>query len=191
MKSPWIAAGILYAGLVNAIMALTYPVKLTEPERALIERTACTSPHAVGAEDIKPWTHQRGGRADGAEVRCRPHTKTDGKDLRYFAQCSREKSAWTCGDGGLEIAVPVEDREVIVRFTDLPPAIAESMIVKLAKGGWLREQPTHPLPEVCEISKDSVPEWLRVDCDGWGITMSTWCPQDECPRVIGASREIL
>jgi hypothetical protein len=191
MKSLGFLAGVLFASSAGAIMALTYPAQLTDRERAHVELAACIGPYGIGADEIKSWTYRRRGRADHAEVRCLTHAHADGKPVRYFVQCSQEKSAWKCGAGRLEIVAPVEGGDVIVRFSDLAPAMAVGTVVKLSKEGWLREQPTHPLPEVCEISTGTAPELLTVDCDGWQITASTWCPQGECPRVIATSRVML
>lgn len=191
MRPLWFVAGVLFASSAGAIMEVTYPAQLTDRERAHVELAACMAPYGIGADEIKSWTYRRRGRADHAEVRCLTHAQADGKPVRYFVQCSRENNAWKCDAGRLEIVARVEGGEVIVRFSDFAPAMAVGTIVKLGKEGWLRELPTHPLPKVCEISQGAAPELLTVDCDGWEITASTWCPQGVCPRVISTSRVML
>jgi hypothetical protein len=163
-----------------------YPLQLSKKDRRMLEQMACIGPHGVPAEKMEVSTF-RPGKLSGAhaEIDCKSHGTFREKPMNYSVRCEVTEGKWQCTKGDLRIVVPVDDREVIVSPGSYEPGFAYDTIAKLAGAGWFKD---YSLAEVisstCRLSPGMASEWIDVSCVGGEVTISSWCPQDECPRIV-------
>lgn len=174
--------------LATTIVGETVGIELPKKDRAILETMVCREKYGVSlgrvdARLYKLHTH----RSVSAQIFCAPHGLFHGKPMRYFSSSEREQKGWTCEEAGLEVFVDVGRREVAFSFGDSDPEWAYGTLVKLGATGWITDRLTSEEDNPrCWLQRATVPEWFTVHCLGWEITLSTWCPQGECPRVVSA-----
>jgi hypothetical protein len=135
------------------------PYELNASDIAVLDKVACRDPHRTSLETAEGLLHRaRNYRSISAYVVCSSHERFKDKPMRFVVSCEQNGTRWECGEAALEMTVDVAGREVMLSLGGSEPAWAH----------------------------DTIPEWLYVKCLGRVVTISTWCPQDECPSVVGA-----
>ena len=174
--------------LATTIIGETVDIDLSKKEKSNLETMVCRGEYGVSLGRVDARLYKADTyRSVSAQVFCAPHGLFHGKPMRYFTSCEREKKGWACEEAGLEVFVDVGGREVAFSFGDADPEWAYGTLVKLGVAGWITDRLTFETDSPrCRLQRASVPEWFTVHCLGWEITLSTWCPQGECPRVVSA-----
>ncbi|WP_129649607.1 hypothetical protein [Peristeroidobacter agariperforans] len=186
-----LAAALGVCGSAQDVRALTliptFPAALTAAEKAALERLVCKDTHHVPAEGIEAWSYDRATANASADVLCRSHEAIAGKPVRYFARCERKEKSWSCQSGDIEVLVSVGTRELAVRWLGgIDRTWGVKVIEKLVADGWFRKELDAGESPQCDVGPGSAPEWVDVKCAGWAITVSSWCPQEACPRIVSA-----
>jgi hypothetical protein len=107
--------------------------------------------------------------------------------LRFVTNCEKHSRQWNCGEADLQMLVAVAEREVVLSLGGTEPAWAYELLHKLDAAGHISNDPRLIEERTyCSIRKSFVPEWYYVRCLGRLVTISTWCPQGDCPTVVSA-----
>lgn len=168
-------------------LADTLVIDLPLTEQRRLEHLACERKHGVSVDRIQAHRYRdEPERSEFAWVFCKPHGSHDGKPLRYVVSCEREKRDWRCGESDLEVLFAIGKIDVAFSFGGLDFDWAYGSVLKLVKEGWFPSAPESASPRRCTVRKDVIPEWFSVNCLGREITISSWCPQDDCPSIVSS-----
>lgn len=172
----------------------TFPVKLNNHDRLLLEQIVCGQKFGVAVAEIDAQAFDANARqANFADVKCRPHAQLNGKPMYYVAQCARENTQWSCGRAELETIVTLNNRnpirELIIRPGTVAPKVAYEAIQKISTYGYFQAKSLDAaLQSTCTIGMGDTPDLIEISCKHWSITVSFLCPQisatSSCPRVI-------
>lgn len=181
--------GTLLVALLFAASATHAQAPLDAAGRSALEEQACTSRHGTKLDSVDVRSYRDATHAT-AEVRCASHGVYQGKPMHYIVQCSRAQGRWTCEGEWNEIIVPLGDEQLPVRIEgEIPVGVSYMTIQKIASGGTFQGYPLRKsLVAPCYLNKGSAKEFIDVKCEGWHIVVSTWCPQEECPRVFSLTK---
>ena len=164
----------------------SYPLALSKKDRRMLEQLACIGPHGVPAEKMEITTFEP-GKVSGAHaaIDCKSHGMFRDKPMSYSVHCGVMEGKWDCSKGELRIVVPVDDREVIVRPGKYEPDFAYDTISKVGRAGWFnRYSLADVIKSECQMWPGMASEWTQIHCGGPTVTISSWCPQEECPRIV-------
>ncbi|HEY5754351.1 MAG TPA: hypothetical protein VIU34_00950 [Steroidobacter sp.] len=164
----------------------SYPLELSKKDRRMLEELACTDPHGVPAEKMEITTIEPGKLSWArADIVCKAHATFRQKPMSYSVYCAVLDGRWDCSKSDLRIVVPVDNREIIVSPGKYEPGFAYDTISKVARAGSFKN---YSLAEIirssCALSPGLASEWVDIYCSGVRVTVSSWCPQAECPRIV-------
>ena len=178
----------LVCASASASDADTYPAKISRQEHLQISQMACSDAFGFDAADIDARSLSEHGRANYADVRCRPHAQLQGRPLYYVRQCARDGGEWLCSDAELETTVPLGQRVLTIRPGSVSPEKAVNTILKVASYRYyLGISIDHALESTCNLGMGDRPDMIEISCRRWSISVSYWCPKksgNDCPRVI-------
>lgn len=175
----------------------SYPLRLTGKEQQLLESITCRDKFNVGADKIIANGNAPSNPDDTyAEVLCQTHDTFKLHSIHHVVFCEKHRSPWTCPRS--ELAVRMNDRShALVYFEDdIAIDTAYDIVMKLAMSKYYQgEDVPKPDQSICNIhhhfndDHELVPDIYAVTCGTQQVLISTWCPQQECPRIIG-NREL-
>ncbi|MES1190264.1 MAG: hypothetical protein ABUS47_04205 [Steroidobacter sp.] len=190
------ALGLLFFIAVSHIHAMTFieshAVHITTQEQQLLELKACRDKFNTGTERIVARTDASSTPDVYAEVLCQSHEQFKHSPVYHVVYCDRNADTWHCER--TERAIRTDGNRALVYYAeDVDTAIAYAIIVKLAS---IKRFQGEAMPDmqksVCNIQRfatfdnTSLPDVFTVTCENREILVSTWCPQQECPRIIGS-----
>jgi hypothetical protein len=164
------------------------PLELSASDKEALEDVACRDPHRTSLDKAEGRLYEAPDeRSVLAYVVCTPHSYFKDKPLRFVTNCEKHSRQWNCGEADLQMLVAVAEREVVLSLGGTEPAWAYELLHKLDAAGHISNDPRliEERP-YCSIRKSFVPEWYYVRCLGRLVTISTWCPQGDCPTVVSA-----
>lgn len=168
----------------------TFAASLSRDERLLLEQLVCGQAYGVAVAEIDARSFEaKGGKANYADVKCRPHASLRDQPLYYVAQCARSGKLWSCGQTELETLVKLPARELAIRPGTLEPKLAYDAIQKISGYGYFQGKSLDAaLQSTCNMGMGDKPDLIEISCKRWAITVSFWCPKTPqktaCPRVI-------
>lgn len=170
------------------------PLELSASDKGVLEKLVCREPHQMPLARADGTVFDDGfARAVSARVECAPHDHFKDKPIRFATDCKKDGQEWKCVmPSQLEMVVAVGERDVLLTISGTEPAWAHEAIRKLEVTGFIRNDAgvTAEAPR-CSISRGmQIPEWYFVRCLGRAITISTWCPQGDCPTVVFADEAL-
>jgi hypothetical protein len=168
---------------------ITYPIELTKQEVPSLEKLACRVPLGAKADRITAWRYDPKSPDANAEVICLPHTDIEGRPVHGVVSCARSGGRWKCEAPQLRQLVSLSTGKLIVQLSEKGVIDAHDVIVKLAAKGWFKGAVEVDHIPVCLVQPGPYEELRTVSCEGWRIIVSTWCPQNDCPRVISWARD--
>lgn len=165
-----------------------YPASLARADRSYLEQIGCRDPFALDLAGLNAFSLSPGGRANYADLRCRPHASLQGRPLYYVRQCARDQGEWLCGDAELETSIALGTRQLTIRPGTLEPARAIDTVAKVASYHYyLGMNIDQALESTCNLGMGDRKDLVEISCRRWSITVSYWCPKETgkyCPRVI-------
>lgn len=127
-----------------------------------------------------------------AEVLCRSHDHIKSNNIQHVVFCEKSRSSWKCPRSELAIRMNDESHALIYFEDDIGIETAYSIVKKLAASKYYQgEDIPKPASSICNIhhhfndAHALVPDVYAATCGTQQILISTWCPQEECPRIIG------
>jgi hypothetical protein len=170
------------------------PIELSPSDKRVLEKLVCRESHQMPLARADGTVFDDGfARAVSARVECAPHDHIKDKPIRFATDCKKDGQEWKCVvPSQLEMVVAVGERDVLLTISGTEPAWAHEAIRKLEVTGFIRNDAGVTAgPPRCSISRGmQIPEWYHVRCLGRDITISTWCPQGDCPTVVFAHEEL-
>ncbi|MBC3862518.1 hypothetical protein H8K32_10440 [Undibacterium jejuense] len=180
-----------YAALCSTTQASddSFPAKLSRQERLQLEQTVCGAQYGLAVAEIDARSMEANGRANFADVKCRPHAQLAGQPTYYVAVCGRDGNQWSCGEAELETIVPLAQRKLLVRPGTVDPLRGVTTLKKISSYGYFQGLSIDKaLQSTCNMGMGNRPDLIEISCQRWSITVSFWCPQTKqdptCPRVI-------
>ena len=178
-----------------ALCATTYAsddsfvAKLTRQERLQLEQIVCGDKFGLAVAEIDARAMEANGRANFADVKCRPHAQLLGQPVYHVALCGRDANQWSCGDPELETIVSLAQRKLLVRPGTVDPQRGVETLKKISGYGYFQGLSIDKaLQSTCNLGMGNRADLIEISCQRWSITVSFWCPQTKqnptCPRVI-------
>jgi hypothetical protein len=170
------------------IVGESFPIDLSPIEERELEDLACKRKHGVLMDRVQAHRYQyESERSEYAQAFCKPHGSYEGKQMRYVVSCEKKRRDWKCGEPDLEVILAVGQADVAFSFGDLDFDWAYDAVSKLVKEGWLTaNRDDSNVIRRCTLQRHFIPEWFSVHCLDREITISTWCPQEECPSIVSS-----
>ena len=167
----------------------SFPAKLSRHERLQLEQMVCGAQYGLAVAEIDARAMEANGRANFADVKCRPHAQLSGQPMYYVALCGRDGNQWSCGDTELETIGPLAQRQLLVRPGTVDPLRGVTTLKKISGYGYFQGLSIDKaLQSTCNLGMGNRPDLIEISCQRWSITVSFWCPQTKqdptCPRVI-------
>lgn len=168
----------------------TFPARLSRDERLFLEQEVCGKTLGVGLAEVDARAFEaNAGKANYADVKCRPHARLKGQPLYAVALCARHEQQWSCGQAELETRVKLPQRDLIIRPGTVAPDVAYEAIQKISGYGYFQGKSLDAaLQSTCNLGMGDSPDLIEISCRRWSITVSFWCPKptlaSACPRVI-------
>jgi hypothetical protein len=172
----------------TTIIGDEFPLELSASDKEALEDVACRDPHRTSLDIAEGRLYEAPDeRSVLAYVVCTPHSYFKDKPLRFVTNCEKYSRQWRCGEAELQMLLAVAGREVALSVGDTEPAWAYELLHKLEAAGHISNDPRVITERpYCSIRKSIVPEWYYVHCLRRFVTVSTWCPQGDCPSVVSA-----
>ena len=170
-----------------------YPVRLTQKEKVLLESWACRDQFNLGMDKLVALGNAR-FKPDSihAEVLCQPHANFKLNAIHHVVFCEKHGAIWKCLRSELAIRMNDETHALIYFEDDIAIETAYNIIIKLANSKYYQgEDVPKPNQSVCNIRHHfnddhvAVSDVYVASCELQEVFISTWCPQQECPRIIG------
>ena len=170
-----------------------YLVRLTQKEKVLLESLACRDKFDIAIEKVIASGDAKSNPKEVyAEVLCQPHDKFKLNAIHHVVFCEKHGAIWKCPRSELAIRMN-DDSHALIYFEDnIAIETAYDIIIKLANSKYYQgEDVPKPNQSVCNIHQHfnddhmPVPDVYAATCGTQEILISTWCPQQECPRIIG------
>jgi len=168
--------------------SLSYsPTKLTATEARVVAHQSCPVLANQPAERLRAyrmdWRHDRSA-AKLVMVDCKPHAGSEGSAQWRRVDCEGSATDWHCEIKATHLRLRLGGAPVEVEVTGAQPEQAVAALQWLDQQGWrATRRPGHNIAE-CTADDPGAPEWLRVTCVGWSVTVSTWCLQVGCPPLV-------
>jgi hypothetical protein len=164
------------------------PLELSASDKEALEDVACRNPHRTSLDIAEGRVYEAPDeRSVLAHVVCTPHSYFKDKPLRFVTNCEKPFRQWKCGESELQMLLAVAGRDVVLSAGGSELAWAYELLHKLDVAGHISNDPRVPDKRpYCSIRKSVIPEWYYVRCLGRVVTVSTWCPQGDCPSVVSA-----
>ena len=168
-------------------------LQLTHKEQQLLESLTCRNKFNVGADKIIASGDARTNPTESyAEVLCRPHDNFKLNSIHHVIFCEKHRSPWKCPRTELAIRMNDNTHALVYFEDDIRIDTAYSIVMKLASSKYYQgEDIPKPEKSVCNIhhhfndDHQLVPDVYVATCGIQEVFISTWCPQQECPRIIG------
>ena len=186
----FLLASAVFPAMAAGVADQTFPARLSRDERLLLEQLVCGQKLGVAVAEIDARAFDaNAGKANYADVKCRPHARLKDKPLYYVAQCARANNQWSCGQSELETRVTLKDRELVIRPSAVEPNVAYEAIQKISTYGYFQAKSLDAaLQSTCNMGMGDTADLIEISCKRWSITVSFWCPKTPvptaCPRVI-------
>ena len=192
---PVTALGLLFVIAASRTHAMTFieshPVHITAQEQQLLESKACRDKFNTGTERIVARTDTSSTPDVYAEVLCQSHAQFKDSPVYHVVFCDRNEAEWHCERS--EHAIRMSSNRALVYYADdVDTATAYAIAVKLASVKRFQGEAMPDMQKsVCNIQRfvtfdnTSLPNVFVATCNLREIFLSTWCPQQECPRIIG------
>ena len=182
----------LYAGPNSSSL------RLTSAERQFLELKTCREKFDIGTEKIVARKQSElSAEAFYAEVLCQPHSHYKDSPIHHIVFCDKDRGVWQCLRSEQAIRL-IDGKQPLVYFeNDIEAATAHAIALILRAGNYYQgEEIPDAQKSVCNITRhvgsdeSEMHDVLVATCGDREIFISTWCPQKECPRIIG-SRPII
>ena len=170
-----------------------YPVRLTQKEKVLLESLACRDKFDIAIEKVVASGDAKSNSKEVyAEVLCQPHDKYRLNTIHHVVFCEKHGAIWKCLRSELAIRMNDETHALIYFEDKIAIETAYEILIKLATSKYYQgEEVPNPNQSVCNIHQHFnddhvlVPDVYVANCELHEVFVSTWCPQQECPRIIG------
>jgi len=170
-----------------------YPVRLGQKERLLLESWACRDQFNLGMDKLVALGNAR-FKPDSihAEVLCQTHDNFKFNAIHHVVFCEKHSAIWKCPRSELAIRMRDNSHSLIYFEDDIGIETAYNIVMKLAASKYYQgEEVPKPDQSTCNIrhhyNNDHalVPDVYVASCELQEVFISTWCPQQDCPRIIG------
>jgi hypothetical protein len=171
-----------------------HPVRLTQKEKVLLESLACREKFDIAIDKIiASGDAQSNPKEVYAEVLCQPHANFKLNAIHHVVFCEKNGARWKCPRSELAIRMNDDGHALIYFEDDIAIETAYNIVIKLANSKYYQgEDVPKPNQSVCNIHQHfnddhvPVPDVYVAHCELHEVFISTWCPQQECPRIIGS-----
>jgi len=169
------------------------PLRLTNIEQQLLEIKACREKFDIGVE--KFIARKQGGVAEEfyAEVLCQPHLFYKDIPVHHIVYCDKDKGEWQCDRSEQAIRLTHGLKPLVYFENDIEAGLAYEIALKLEAGKYYQgEELPDAQQSICNIKRhidrnnNETQDVVVAKCGDKEIFVSTWCPQKDCPRIIGS-----
>jgi hypothetical protein len=169
-----------------------FPYNFTNQEAGLLESKSCMERYGLKVEKIIASSNAKTNPDEVyAEVLCESHDEYKFNPIHRVVFCERHHASWDCTRSELAIRVNEANRALIYFEDDVAAETAYNITLKLATSKYFQgEDIPKPGQAVCNIRQhfnddgQLVPDVYVATCGTREVFISTWCPQQECPRII-------
>ena len=178
---------------IAMVSSETYPARLKQKEKLLLESLACREKFGVAVDKIIANSDaQSNPNGVYAEVLCQSHDNFKFNAIHHVVFCEKNSPIWNCPRSELAIRMNDSSHALIYFEDDIAIETAYNIIIKLANSKYYQgEDVPKPNQSVCNIRHHfnddhvAVSDVYVASCELQEVFISTWCPQQECPRIIG------
>lgn len=168
-------------------------VRLTSIEQQLLESKACRERFNAGVEKIVARRQTGSGIEEFyAEVLCQPHSRYRDNPIHHIVYCDKDKGEWQCVRSEQAMRLMHGKQPLVYFENNIDAKLAYEIALRLEKGLYFQgEEMPDAQQSVCNIRRHSdreeneTQDVVIAKCGNKEIFVSTWCPQKECPRIIG------
>jgi len=170
------------------------PLRLTGTEQQMLESLACREKFDIDAEKIV--ARKRGTPGAGefyAEVLCQPHSRYKNNLVHHIVFCDKDSGWWQCRRSEQAIRLAQGSNPLVYFENDIEVAVAYKIAQSLEAGKYYQgEEMPDAQQSICNIKRHAghgnveMDDVLVARCGIKEIFISTWCPQTDCPRIIGS-----
>jgi hypothetical protein len=191
-----VLATVLAASAGAATPVKTWPVTLSQQDRARIVGVACSTAGAAGAESVVASTTRKDSNNISAEVRCKSHATVGKFPVLHYSTCSNAKGTWRCETGYNAVHMTLSNSSVVpVR----PMGVTEQVAIEAITEGSKQIVPPfhHPAVDLmrgqCSVSphpKSPSPEMTLFDitCTGTYMLLTRHCWTGGCRYFISEGK---
>lgn len=197
---PRLRLAILFMLVVAPILSLQaktdselLPYHFSQQEQQLLESMTCADTFNLSIDRIIALADSQSNPGSiFAEVLCKSHDAFRSNSIQHVVFCEKHRAAWKCPRSELAIRMTDNTRALIYFEDDIEVEIAYNIVTKLAASKYYQgEDIPKPNQSICNIhhyfndDHKLVSDVYAATCGTQQVLISTWCPQQECPRIIG------
>lgn len=165
-------------------LAETYSSSLNAHEKQMLEAVACKIPFELKIKDFSVYTYQEDAKEKHATVVCESNGEFEGSPTYNLSYCDSESNSWKCNERFVKVSLPVNNRNVDLKFSDSPSKKSYEALKKLSNLYFQSKSINNIIGNSCTIYNGGSAEENEFNCGGGNMLVSYFCPTENCPRVI-------
>ena len=188
MKKVSKVVGALCSFFVSQVFALTlaetYSSSLNLHEKQMLEAVACKTPFGLKIQDFSVYTYQENAKEKHTVVVCESNGEFESHPTYNMAYCDNESNGWKCSERFVKVSLPVNNRSVELKFSELPSKKSYEALKKLSSLYFQSKSIDNLIGNSCTVYNGGSAEENEFSCSGGDMVVSYFCPTENCPKII-------